>query len=55
MKTESEEPLSPQHEEGIDDALWLPYEDALEVLPNAYRSIRKVFHEVTDPENKPIE
>ena len=55
MKTESEEPLSPQHEEGIDEALWLPYEDALEVLPNAYRSIRKVFHEVTDPKNTPIE
>ncbi len=50
MRAASEEKLTPQLEEGIKEALWLPYEDAIEVLPNAYRSIRQVFLEVTEHE-----
>ncbi|MGP1460437.1 MAG: NUDIX hydrolase [Bacteroides sp.] len=50
MRAASEEKLTPQLEEGIKEALWLPYEDAVEVLPNAYRSIRQVFLEVTEHE-----
>lgn len=43
MHSTAEAPLVPQTEEGITGAYWLPFEDALEVLPNAYLSVVKVF------------
>jgi len=47
MRTSEESELVPQAEEGIVGAYWLPYEDALEVLPSAYRSVAEVFKAVS--------
>ncbi|MGP1362594.1 MAG: NUDIX hydrolase [Bacteroides sp.] len=47
MRSHSEEPLTPQTEEGITEAYWLSSEDAQEVIPNAYRSVASVYEAVT--------
>ncbi len=48
MRTEKQEELCPQVEEGIVAAYWLAPEDAREILPNAYRSVAMVFESVMD-------
>ena len=46
MHATQESKLVPQTEEGIVGAYWLPYEDAVEIIPNAYRSVAQVFKAV---------
>lgn len=46
MRAAQESKLVPQIEEGIVGAYWLPYEDAVEIIPNAYRSVAQVFKAV---------
>jgi hypothetical protein len=45
MKTDFEDKLIPQKEEGIKKAVWLKPEDVNEALKNSYENIKLLFEE----------